>query len=381
MDNTKNRFTTLFYEGIHNYHLAKDIAQLPNAMAQLGYKASLVTFNLDEQNPFINTECSHVKVQFLSKTDKVKRFSFEVVKFLMLNSRQIDILNLYHFKFLTFLYGLIYKLLNPKGVLYLKLDLDLPSLNHIVNKKSSLVSLITSPITFLFIKMVDLLTVENTIVFNKIGLLSPKLISKSYYLPNGFDIKKYSTAAISTSKKPIILSVGRHGSYQKNTELLLEAYALLPQHSFELVLIGTVEPHFEQYVEDYFKKYPFLQSKIKFLGQIEDRSLLFEHYQQSKIFCLTSRHESFGLVLLEALYFQNYLVTTPFESANDIITSTNIGKVALQNNAQSFSQALEYAIEKTENNSIDQTDRLALLQTFTWINVAKELSKMLNKIN
>lgn len=44
-------------------------------------------------------------------------------------------------------------------------------------------------------------------------------------------------------------------------------------------------------------------------GNIEDKNLLYDYYNKAKVFLFTSRRESFGIVLVEALRFGDCIIT------------------------------------------------------------------------
>jgi glycosyltransferase involved in cell wall biosynthesis len=120
-------------------------------------------------------------------------------------------------------------------------------------------------------------------------------------------------------KDDIILTVGRLGTYQKATEILLEAYSVVAANSdFNLHLAGQIENKFQQEVYEYFNKYPNLQDRVVFHGPLE-KDPLFELYNRSKIFCLPSRYETFALVFGEAMFFKNAIVTTHNVSPSCIV--------------------------------------------------------------
>ncbi|WP_242954250.1 hypothetical protein [Clostridium puniceum] len=71
----------------------------------------------------------------------------------------------------------------------------------------------------------------------------------------------------------------------------MKAFKIAPEkiEGWKLKLVSSIEPAFNQYVNDYLSSYPELKSKIIFTEPIYDRKLLMEEYKKSKIFCLTSR--------------------------------------------------------------------------------------------
>lgn len=86
-----------------------------------------------------------------------------------------------------------------------------------------------------------------------------------------------------SEKKNVILTVGRLGTKQKNTELLLEAFALSDIHKdYTLKLIGEADEHFHDYLKKYFIKYPDLKCRVEFTGYTDNRQDLDMEYQSAK---------------------------------------------------------------------------------------------------
>jgi glycosyltransferase involved in cell wall biosynthesis len=130
------------------------------------------------------------------------------------------------------------------------------------------------------------------------------------WLPNGVDAERFSRgdgARFRNShgipeERRILLSVGRI-DYQKNQLALLQSLEqLLHRHAdLHLVLIGPVT------VESYGRK---LQAQIEQAGLGQhvtfipglpaDSQELIDAYQAASVFCLASKHEPFGIVILEA---------------------------------------------------------------------------------
>ena len=88
--------------------------------------------------------------------------------------------------------------------------------------------------------------------------------------------------------------------------MLLEAIKEIDLKDWRVIFIGPIETNFKNIIENFYKDNPLLIDKVKFIGNINDKSKLFEWYNRSKVFCLTSRSEGFPLVFPEAIYFGNY---------------------------------------------------------------------------
>ena len=153
---------------------------------------------------------------------------------------------------------------------------------------------------------------------------------KTIYLPNGYDnlfIEKNFKIKEFEEKENIILTVGRLGTKEKNTELLLESLKEIDLKDWKVILIGSETEELLKYKEKYFKENPKLKEKIIFTGEIKDRKVLYEYYNKSKVFVLPSKWESFGIVMVEAMAFGNYVITSNTCAANDITNHNTIGEI------------------------------------------------------
>ena len=65
--------------------------------------------------------------------------------------------------------------------------------------------------------------------------------------------------------------------------------------NWKLKLIGPIEEEFKEYINNFYNENPNLKNIVEFTGPIYDRKQLADEYNKAKIFCLTSRYESFGL--------------------------------------------------------------------------------------
>ena len=96
--------------------------------------------------------------------------------------------------------------------------------------------------------------------------------------------------------KPVIVAIGRL-TRQKGFDLLLKAMAGLGQGDWLLKIIGAGPE--EKNLDRLIRKLR-LVGKVQLLGELETRQIAPE-IQTSDFFVLPSRHESFGIVLVEAM--------------------------------------------------------------------------------
>jgi glycosyltransferase involved in cell wall biosynthesis len=250
------------------------------------------------------------------------------------HAAEIDILMMFHSNPITMVNGIIYKAINKKGFLFIQIDggndgscvirFNFITRNPLINGlKTMLMKWFHSS----FVRAVDLIAVEakrSYDNFQEAVIAGVKMSEKVRLLPNGFDMEKLAETKIEindfSQKENLILTVGRIGSYQKNTEMLLKAAARLNLKDWKIALIGTIEKKekdFQKYIDEFFETNPALRDKVVFTGNISDKKELWQWYNRAKVFAFPSRFESFGIVLSEALLFRNYIVSTDVGGAED----------------------------------------------------------------
>ena len=224
-----------------------------------------------------------------------------------------------------------YKELNPAGKVYLELDmngtwldglpLDMPHLKHLLD-------------------MCDVIGASCRPIQKAVA---EKWHVNVEFLPNGFyNFGNVPMATDFSQKENIILTVGRLGTAQKATEVLVAAFSeitdLLPD--WRLELIGSVEPRFAAEYEEVMAEHPDIKSRIIFTGAINDKSELMRHYKRAKIFALTSTFEGAPNVLSEALIAGCYTITSAIDAAEDITANGNCGATFPVNDVDALAQVL-----------------------------------------
>lgn len=324
------KLLTLFPQA-ENVHLTKDVGMIPFILHRyFQYDSTLACYQNGEYE-YLKSEVKGLKISFIKKVTGNQ--TIDSILFLILNFRSFTILQLYHFTSFSLIIAIVFKTLTlGKGIVYLKLDAG-DNVNEL--KFEGIRKLI-----FSFTKgMLDIISAENSKIIFDIN--ESKLFAKPIQLiPNGY-YPEFEEVNVD-KKENIILTVGRIGSYQKNNELLLEAFNIFCAkfRDWKLIFVGPVTPEFQEHCEEYFAENIHLNGKIVFTGNIQNRKELRDFYLNAKIFALTSRFEGFPLVYLEAMNAGCTIVSTENYAAFDVTGSGKYGKICEFNNSKQFATAL-----------------------------------------
>jgi glycosyltransferase involved in cell wall biosynthesis len=135
-----------------------------------------------------------------------------------------------------------------------------------------------------------------------------------------------------------MLAVGRLED-QKGFDILITALAMLPEHfHLDIVGEGSERTKLEKLISDYQ-----LMRRVKLVGE-QSREEVAKHMRKCDIYVLSSRHETFGNVLLEAMACGKPVVATRCGGPSDIVTP-DVGILCESESANSLSQAIMKAYE------------------------------------
>ncbi len=132
--------------------------------------------------------------------------------------------------------------------------------------------------------------------------------------PSPFSVK---TSPVNTNNKTVI-ATGRL-AHQKGFDLLLMAWIKVSRANpdWQLIIVGEGE---ERYELENFIVNNELSSSVTLTGNTNDVS---KYYEKADIFCLSSRFEGFGMVLIEALSFGLPIVSFDCEvGPSEILSKT-----------------------------------------------------------
>lgn len=348
-----------------NYkHYGKDVGMIPYMLSkQFKINAAIVGTKKVSNYKKIYEDYN---VKTIIPAPVLKNTILGVVKYIWNYAKQYDVLNLYHFDTkVNYLFACIYKIRNPKGIIYIKLDMGYRGVEQCRN---------TSKVKHLFKKiyldMADIVSDENSEVCKQLEMLYKRDI---FYLPNGW----YSEDEIQQNycRNEDIIFVGRVGIKEKGVDLLLDAF-LQCKTNAKLKIVGKIEDSYKATIEEYKNKFNANGKKVEFLGEIRDKKQLGKLYDNSSILVVPSRWESFGIVMAEGLAHGCFIVASDkVSSAHDIIDNST-GLIFRSENIEDLTRA----IDKASVMKINRKNIYKKSKTYEWKHIIDNLYNKLTSV-
>lgn len=352
-------FVVLFLP-FKNIDLVKDVGQIPsNLYREYEYKVTIACYKNEKEYSYLENEAPGIQIEHISK----RRFPFSYLSpilYLLKNAQSIDILNLYHFSLQTVIFGVIFRLLSRKGILYLKTDLHVigfEKYSPLEPSKNKLKAEIISRMRWVFQEIIlrlfffscSIISTETRLGLSLLQKRYPLFKDKFVYIPNGAIscACENNERELIKAKENLIIIAGRIGAPEKNHEMFLRAIEQIELKNWKIVFLGTIENDFKKLIDISIFKKPTLKNQLIMPGNISDRNLLNEYYSKGKVLCLTSNRESFAIVLVEALSFGNFIITTNIPSANDIISNGKYGIIVNFDDDNTLAKNLQSIIDDT----------------------------------
>lgn len=380
------RFLTVFTPA-ENVHFAKDVGLIPQYLAEVaGFSTSLLFQDDGRKLPYAEELAPRVRLERVGIAPGYvlgEGPDPAILAALRRLAWETDILHLFHLTPESMRLALAYKLRNPSGKVYLKLDANVAWLQDWdpfgkgVSKKQRVRAVAARAFMGIVPRLV---TAESRETLAVAARLFPALRGRLRLLPNGIDdrwMESHGHGEVDPSdKQDVLLVVGRIGTHQKNHEMLLEALEGIPDPGeWKVVLLGPVEDGFRAAVQAFTERNPAYRDRLVLLGRIDDRGALYEWYARAKVFCLTSRFEGFCLSLVDALHFGCHIVSTPVTSLGDMTDSGMLGEVVEDARALRESLATIFAGRR---DPMRDFERVRLQSTkFRWSAIAADLAATL----
>lgn len=361
------KFVTIFPE-LENIHLIKDVGMIPYVMQKEYAYQSYIAAYYNEKLNYITTEVNDLKIIKINKI--FKKSFFNVALFLIKNSKNIDVINIFHMGLASLLWIILYKALNNKGRVYLKLDTNINVCQKLMNRCWY------SHIAIQAMKLCNIVSAETADVTN---FLNVKFKLNIKHLANGVLSKKIKFNI--NKKEKLITTVARLGSEPKNSFLLLDVFCEATKYinsEWKLLLIGPCTEKFKTYAFEKIKRL-HLENRIKLLGNIENRNILFDLLEKSYIFTMPSKWEGFSLAAVEAVSCANYLVASDLQCFKELTDNGSFGTLFKNNDYNDYLEKLIQVCIKIENAySIDyDAFQKYIKENFTWESICKEINSQI----
>ena len=128
---------------------------------------------------------------------------------------------------------------------------------------------------------------------------------------------------------------------RKGLHIAIEALLLIKDAKFSFNVIGDCQEHkgYYAYVKDLVIRYG-LSTKVVFHGRVTSDDIE-EFYRNANIFVFPSRHEGYGMVLLEAMSFALPIVATDIPTTREIVVNNVNGYLCSVDDATCLSKKIK----------------------------------------
>ena len=350
---------TLYFKNLRNEHITKDVGYVPAFMGRF-YDSEIATKSKDIN--FSNLRFNPVSVVSIN--------SF----FKYLLKKKPSVLMLFHINRHTFFNVILAMLLLPNIKIYVKSDYGPSQVRHIeqmsfFRKKIHLFKI------NLLLSLINILTVEDVFVY-RFMKKNLGFKQKIHHIPNGF-----SPTLVTQKKNKLnqIITVSNFNDPKKRTLDLLKLISEMKSDlkAWKVVFVGKNDLIIKQ-ANDFINKNK-LSNLVRFTGPILDRNKLNLLYAQSKIFILYSVREGFPLVLTEAGFFGNVIVSTDEGGSRDVTQDGLYGGLCASNDPECIKNKIRFYIKNPEKLKKDQeATREHIRKNFDWNLLTKKSYFLLN---
>lgn len=354
-----------YERGWSNVELIKDCGLIPYLLYKNHNCDVTMVGAREDDYSYHDKYIKGVKLEFLANGSEEKKLEY-IDKY----ATQIDCLILRGCYPSNFEVAKRYKGLHPQGKIYVGLDANSSWMDRIIWDEPK------------FMEFMDCCDVIGTSCKAMQEHLEVKWPWRIEHIPNGYYSFDGETNDINyqnvllNQKENIIISVGRIGSEQKAMHVLTEAFAEIADRipEWKLRLIGDVQSDFQEYMREYFERFPQLCDRVILTGALCEREKLFEEYRKAKIFALSSICEG-GTpnVIAEALNFGCVTAVTKIDAYVEAIAD---GKCGLASEIDDISGFAAILLELCMNKCLDKLSEQALQYGMKHFNMEKIVAKL-----
>lgn len=313
------------------------------------------------------------KIDYKSSVEEAKLF-------IRNHATNYDVIMFFNYGSTVYKLAKLCKKINPNITVYSKLDMGQGGFSHFSPNRNF--TNLRSRFEAFKSRYIDFFTVETKEYYNTLKD-TPMFKNRLYYLPNGVSTLGIDDTTVNIEQKEnIVITVGRLGIYEKNTELLLDSILEIPDNlrtQWKFFFVGPQTKEFSQYITKFLEDNPMLASNIVQLGNITDRNELSNVLKKSKIICMPSRTESTCIATLEGMYFGCVPIISRYSAfVKDTTNNEAIGKVVDDYTPSGFAKAIvEYMEDEVLIKAEVEKAISYARNTFDYKTIGAELNRLL----
>lgn len=205
-------------------------------------------------------------------------------------------------------------------------------------------------------------------------------INKIFFMPNVIDTKLYDSdfieRVIKKEDETVIGSMGRFVD-KKGFDLLIKALDIVKKNGYKFKAIIGGDGILKKELQELTTSLD-LNSNINFCGWVNNKS---DFLNGIDIFCLPSKEEPFGIVLIEAMFYGKAIVSTNTEGPSEIINNNEDGLLTNNVTAEQIATKIQILLNDVKlRNNIGKKARLSIFENYDINIAAKKLKNYLEEI-
>ncbi len=203
--------------------------------------------------------------------------------------------------------------------------------------------------------------------------------SKSFVLPNAIKVdQKYLEKKL---KNPPVIGIYGRIEPRKGFDILIKAAAILIKNGYDLRLkIGGFEVpgNYNWHTIEHLIKENKLAEKSAIVGIVLDKK---DFFKDVDIFCIPSREEPFGLVILEGFLFSTLVISSDSDGGKMLIEDEKNGMLFTNEKPQDLAEKIIKIISNPQNYStLTHEAFLRLEKNFSFDSIGQEMERILQLI-
>lgn len=158
---------------------------------------------------------------------------------------------------------------------------------------------------------------------------------------------------------------------RKNTEIIIKTFleSCKKHNDIQLILIGKGNDKYVKYCHSLIPD--SLNNRIKWFNYIENSQTKYV-YKKSSFFVLPSKQEIFGMVLLEAMYYELPVISSSNAGALTLINKSN-GMIVRNFNILDWNNAFEYMLDNNNAKNMGLKAKETVENKFMWSVIVKKM--------